>query len=86
MLIAHKWELDTLQDNTKSILVSRHAFVFNDARVREALDKIHLPHEGLNLVLLQTLQPYSLDGDHLASVQVQSPIHRPELSAPDAVA
>jgi hypothetical protein len=51
----------------------------------KTLDKINFPHQLGNFSLLQALQPNTLDGDHLACVQIESAIDGAELSTSDAV-
>jgi hypothetical protein len=82
---AATWKGDSLEDDVERVRVPSHPLVLYNARVRQPLHQLHLVHQLGDLCLGQTLQSYPLHGDHLAGVQVECPVDRSELAAPDAI-
>jgi hypothetical protein len=77
--------LHLLKNNAECILVAMHAFVLDDAGVRHALHQIDLSHQLSNLLFLETFKSDPLDGYHLAGVQIQGTVNRPELATANTV-
>jgi hypothetical protein len=63
-----------------------HAFILDDTRVRHALDQINLSHQLSDLLFLETFKSDPLDSYHLARVQIQGAVNRPELPTANTVA
>jgi hypothetical protein len=67
-------------------LVPRHAFVLDDARMRESLQHLDFTHDVPHFGLLHTLKPNPLDGCHLAGTEIEAAVDRAKLPAADTVA
>jgi hypothetical protein len=77
---------DSLEDDVERVVVAAKAKILDDTGMVQASTQFNLAHELLDFIFLHALQSDALDGDHLASVEVEGAIDRAILTTANAIA